>query len=90
MRARPRVATELRIPVKDLVEFVTKALVAQPDSVSVEEREQDGKRLLVVTVDQEDLGTVIGRRGRTVAAIRTLASAAAAKAGYEVEVELVD
>lgn len=75
---------------KDLVEFVTKALVAQPDSVSVEEREQDGKRLLVVTVDQEDLGTVIGRRGRTVAAIRTLASAAAAKAGYEVEVELVD
>ena len=76
---------------RDLVEFLVKALVADPDSVRVEETEEhEGEILLEVHVAPDDLGRVIGREGRVANAIRTLAKAAATVEGGRVMVEIVE
>lgn len=75
---------------RDLVEFVVRALVADPDSVRVEELEEDGATVLEVRVAGGDLGRVIGREGRVANAIRTLAKAAATREGSRVMVEIVE
>lgn len=61
---------------KDLVEYIAKALVEQPDSVSVSTAEGDeGEDVIELRVAPEDRGRVIGKNGRTAHAIRTLLSA---------------
>lgn len=75
---------------KDLVEFIARSLVAHPDKVEVTEGDRDGTRVIELRVDPEDLGMVIGRRGRTATAIRTLVSAAAEPEGAAVQVEIRD
>jgi predicted RNA-binding protein YlqC (UPF0109 family) len=75
---------------RDLVEFVVRALVSEPDAVRVEELEENGDIVLEVHVAQEDLGRVIGREGRVANAIRTLAKAAATVEGGRVMVEIVE
>jgi predicted RNA-binding protein YlqC (UPF0109 family) len=64
---------------RDLVEFLTRALVDDPDAVSVEEVEENGDIVLEITVASDDVGRVIGRGGRIANAIRTLAKAAAVR-----------
>ena len=61
---------------RDLVEFLVRSLVEDPDAVRVEEVEEDGDIVLEVHVADDDLGRVIGRGGRVANAIRTLAKAA--------------
>ena len=76
---------------RDLVEFVVRALVDDPDSVRVEELDEAGTTVLEVHVAQPDLGRVIGREGRVANAIRTLAKAAAtAQDAGRVSVEIAD
>ena len=76
---------------RDLVEFVVRALVDDPDSVRVEELDEAGTTVLEIHVAQEDRGRVIGRDGRVANAIRTLAKAAAtAQDGGRVNVEIVE
>jgi predicted RNA-binding protein YlqC (UPF0109 family) len=75
---------------KDLVEYVVKSLVEAPDDVSIEEFEEDNETVLEVTVAGPDMGRVIGKSGRVINAIRTLAQIAAAKQGTRVSVELVE
>ena len=76
---------------RDLVEFLVKALVSDPDSVRVEEIDDNGDILLEVHVAKDDLGRVIGREGRVANAIRTLAKAAAtAEDAGRVMVEIVE
>jgi predicted RNA-binding protein YlqC (UPF0109 family) len=76
---------------RDLVEFLVRALVADPDSVRVEEVTDDGEIVLEVRVAEEDLGRVIGREGRVANAIRTIAKAAAtSEGGGRVMVEIVE
>jgi predicted RNA-binding protein YlqC (UPF0109 family) len=75
---------------KDLVEYVIRSLVEAPDEVSVEEFEESGETVLEVTVAGSDMGRVIGKSGRVINAIRTLAQVAAAKQGTRVSVELVE
>ena len=76
---------------RDLVEFVVRALVSDPDAVRVEEIEEDDGIVLEVQVADDDLGRVIGREGRVANAIRTLAKAAAtAEDAGRVMVEIVE
>lgn len=75
---------------RDLVEFLVRALVEKPDEVEVEEFEEDGDLVLEVTVADDDLGRVIGRGGRIANAIRTVARAAGARDDRKVIVDILD
>jgi len=75
----------------DLLGFLARAVVAEPDSVEVTELEEDdGTVVLELTVADEDYGKVIGRGGRTASALRTVVKAAAARADQHVLVDIVD
>ncbi|MEX2107901.1 MAG: KH domain-containing protein [Solirubrobacterales bacterium] len=74
----------------ELLEFLVKALVEDPEAVVVEEFEEDGDLVYEVTVAEEDRGRVIGRHGRVANAIRTIAKAAAVRLDRRVVVEIVD
>jgi uncharacterized protein len=77
--------------VRDLVEFVARNLVDDPDQVEVEEfEEDDGEIVLELTVASDDMGKVIGRRGRVARALRQLVRAAAAREGLHATVDIVD
>jgi predicted RNA-binding protein YlqC (UPF0109 family) len=77
--------------VKELLEYLARGLVDSPDQVQVNEvREDDGSVVLELSVAQEDYGSVIGRGGRTAAALRTVIKAAAVKEHARVFVDIVD
>jgi predicted RNA-binding protein YlqC (UPF0109 family) len=76
--------------VRELVEFLVRALVEQPDRVEVEEFEEDGDLVLEVSVAEDDLGRVIGRGGRIANAIRVVARAAGARDDRRVIVDILD
>ena len=69
---------------------IVKAIVDNPDEVTVDEVTDDGKHRLDVRVGDGDLGRVIGRRGRTAASIRTVTRAAASKDGATIDIEFLD
>ena len=75
---------------KDLVEFMAKSLVDNPDDVEVNEVIGEQTTVVELKVAKEDLGKVIGKQGRTAAALRTLASTAAEKEGKKVTLEIRD
>jgi predicted RNA-binding protein YlqC (UPF0109 family) len=75
---------------KDLVEYVVKSLVEAPDEVSVAEIDDAEETVLELTVAGPDMGRIIGKSGRVINAIRTLAQVAAAKQGKRVSVELIE
>lgn len=74
---------------RDLVEYVARALADEPDEVQVEER-QGTSAFVVLTVAPEDLGRMIGRQGRTAKALRTLVSAKASLEGRTATLEIRD
>ena len=74
---------------KDLIEFIAKALVDQPNEVLVTEIEGGSSAILELHVAQEDMGRVIGRSGRVANAMRTLLRAQATKNGKRVTLEIV-
>ncbi|MBS6279642.1 MAG: KH domain-containing protein [Lachnospiraceae bacterium] len=75
---------------KELVEVITKALVDDPDSVVVTEREDKKTTILEVRVADSDVGKVIGKQGRIAKAIRSVVKAAAAKEDKKVVVDILD
>ena len=75
---------------KDLITAIVRALVDQPEEVSVKELEGAHTIVLEVSVAKGDMGKVIGKRGRNVQAIRTLLGAAAGKTRKRYILELVD
>jgi len=75
---------------RELVEFLARALVEDPESVRVEEIDEGGKVLLEVRVAPDDLGRVIGRSGRVANALRSVAKAAATHEDRRVMVEIVE
>jgi predicted RNA-binding protein YlqC (UPF0109 family) len=76
--------------VKALVEVLARALADQPDDVRVVESQHKGTTLVELYVAPGDAGKMIGRQGRTVAALRTLASTAGEKEGKTVTLEIRD
>lgn len=75
---------------RDLVEYLVRSLVDDPDAVEVEEFDEDGDLVLEVTVAEDDLGRVIGRGGRIANAIRTVARAVGARDDRRVIVDILD
>ena len=75
---------------KELVEFIVRSLVDQPDEVQVTEIQSQGLTIFELSVAQPDMGRVIGKGGRIINSIRTLLQVAAAKQGKSVTLELVE
>jgi uncharacterized protein len=76
---------------KELLEYLARGLVQRPDEVRISEvHEDDGSIVLELSVAQDDYGSVIGRGGRTAAALRTVIKAAAVKEKRRVFVDIVD
>jgi len=75
---------------QQFVEFVVKSLVSKPDNVSVTRRIDEKGVLLELTVDPEDLGRVIGKRGATAQSIRTLLRALGTKNDARYNLKIVD
>jgi predicted RNA-binding protein YlqC (UPF0109 family) len=73
-----------------LLEFLVRSLVDEPDAVTVETVEEDDATVLELRVADDDAGQVIGRRGRTIGALRTVMRAAGASQDRRVLVDLVD
>jgi uncharacterized protein len=76
--------------VRELLEFLAREIVDDPDAVQVTETEDDRGTLLSLRVAPDDMGKVIGRAGRTARAIRTVVKAAAIRSGARVSVEIVE
>jgi predicted RNA-binding protein YlqC (UPF0109 family) len=74
---------------RELVEFIVKALVDQPDAVQVRAVEGEQTLVLEVKVAPDDVGKVIGKQGRIVNALRTVVKAAAVRTGKRVSIEIV-
>jgi predicted RNA-binding protein YlqC (UPF0109 family) len=75
---------------KELLEYIAKALVDHPDDVNVTVIEGEKTKVLELRVHQNDMGQVIGKQGRTAKAIRTLLSAAATKLDIRAVLEIVE
>lgn len=75
---------------QQFVEFVVKSLVSNPDAVQVERRIDEKGVLLELTVDPEDLGRVIGKRGATAQSLRTLLRALGTKNDARYNLKIVD
>jgi hypothetical protein len=75
---------------KELITFLTKALVDKPDEVEVREVVGEKTTVYELRVGEGDLGKVIGKHGRTIRAIRTLLSAAATKENKRAVLEILE
>jgi predicted RNA-binding protein YlqC (UPF0109 family) len=74
---------------KDLVEFIAKRLVDEPDAVNVTEIEGERSIILELRVAPDDMGKVIGKQGKIAKAIRTITRATATKEGKRVVIEIL-
>ena len=79
----------VEVPVA-VASYLTKALTDNPDDVAIDTSVRGDQVKLSVTVNPADMGRVIGRRGRTAQALRTLVAAAGAKSGVKTNVDIVD
>jgi predicted RNA-binding protein YlqC (UPF0109 family) len=77
-------------PLRQVVDVVARALVDQPDSVRVSETERRGTTVLELTTAPGDMGKIIGRQGRTAAALRTLVALTAEKHGTRAQLDIRD
>lgn len=75
---------------KELVEYIARALVDNPDKVEVREVAGEQTAVLELKVANEDLGKVIGKQGRTAKAIRTILQAASTKTGRRTVLEIIE
>ena len=73
---------------RELVEYIVKAIASRPDEVKVTEEEDDGRLVFRVAVSPEDKGKVIGRGGRVAQSIRALLRVAAVKEGTRAVLEI--
>jgi len=76
--------------VGELLAYLARELVDEPEAVRVEQEEREGVVVLVLHVAPDDVGKVIGRQGRIARALRTLVRASAVREGRRVLVEIAD
>jgi predicted RNA-binding protein YlqC (UPF0109 family) len=75
---------------KELIEFIARALVDNPDMVKVSEIEGEKTSVIELSVAKDDLGKVIGKQGRTARAMRTILSAASTKVRKRAVLEIIE
>ena len=75
---------------KELIEYIAKALVDNPDQVNVSEIEGEKTSVIELSVAKDDLGKVIGKQGRTARAMRTILSAASTKVKKRAVLEIIE
>jgi uncharacterized protein len=75
---------------KELVQYLAKSLVRNPDAVEVKETQTDDASVFELKVAKEDLGRIIGKQGRTAKSIRTLLNAAASRGNRKIVLEIVE
>jgi predicted RNA-binding protein YlqC (UPF0109 family) len=75
---------------KELVEYIARRLVDDPDKIDVSESEQEQTLVIKLKVAKEDVGKVIGKHGRTAKAIRTILSTASARGKQKVLLEIAE
>jgi predicted RNA-binding protein YlqC (UPF0109 family) len=75
---------------KELVQFLAKSLVTNPEAVEVKETQGDTASVLELKVAKEDLGRIIGKQGRTAKSIRTILNAAASRSNRRVVLEIIE
>jgi predicted RNA-binding protein YlqC (UPF0109 family) len=75
---------------KELVQYLARQLVNNPDAVEVKETQGDTASVLELKVAKEDLGRIIGKQGRTAKSIRTILNAAASRTNRKVVLEIVE
>ncbi len=73
---------------KELIEFIARSLVDEPDKVSVTEREENGTLILTLSVAPGDMGKVIGKQGRIAKAMRTVLKSAGTKDNKNVVLDI--
>ncbi|MCD4784187.1 MAG: KH domain-containing protein [Candidatus Eremiobacteraeota bacterium] len=74
---------------KELLEYLAKALVDKPEEVEVSQVEGERSVILELRVSSDDMGKVIGKQGRIAQALRTIIKAAAVKDGKRVMIEII-
>ena len=75
---------------KDLITYIAKSLVDQPDLVKVTEIEGETTSVIELSVAKEDIGKIIGKQGKTATAIRTIMNAASKKMKRRSVLEIID
>ena len=75
---------------KELIAFIARSLVDDPDAVTVTEREEEDTVIIDLAVAKSDLGKVIGKQGRTARAMRTLLATAASKEGKRYRMDILE
>ena len=75
---------------QELVHYLARALVSNPDAVQINQSESDGTAVIEIKVAKADLGRIIGKQGRTAKSIRTLLNAAASRDNRRVVLEIVE
>lgn len=83
-------ADQAASPLRAVVEVVARALVDHPDAVSVTEGERRGMTVLELTTAPGDMGKIIGRQGRTAAALRTIVALTAERLGKRAQLDIRD
>ncbi len=75
---------------KELVEFIAKALVDNPDNVKVNVVESEKSTIIELSVDESDVGKIIGKHGRIAKSIRTILSAVSNKSNKRILLDIID
>jgi len=76
---------------KELIEFIAKSLVENPEAITISEEEsEDGTVLVKLAAAQEDMGRIIGKQGRTAKAMRTLLNAKATRESKRASLQIME
>ena len=75
---------------RDMIEYIAKNLVEKPESVVVNEVAGEKTTIIEISVDREDIGRIIGKKGRTARALRTILNAAAMKQNKRAALEILE
>lgn len=75
---------------KDTLQFIVSSIVDKTDAVHIEEQEADGITNLIITVDKEDMGKIIGKEGKVIRSIRNIMKIKAMKNDKRINVSIAD